>query len=475
MAVEEVRLPELGENIETADVVSVRVSVGESIEKDQTLIEVETEKAAVEIPSPLSGVVKDISVKEGDKLKVGEVILTLETGAGDTQEEGDGGKPAEATEGEPAEATEGEPARAKRGQPTQGREEESAAGRKGEPEEEVAAQVEDREGVVPEPIVERESAKEERLKKEEPGKVVPAGPAVRRLARELGIDIGDVKGSGPKEGISLEDVKRHAKQLIGAKARQPGAPSMTASRGVDLTLPDFTRWGEIERKPMSSLRRKAADTTSTSWSVIPHVTQFDCADITELERERRNLGKKVEAAGGKLTVTAIIIKVTASALRLYPQFNASLDMQNEEIIYKKYVNIGVAVDTERGLIVPVIRDVDRKNLTQISVELGDLAARARDKKITLEEMRGANISVTNLGGLGTTYFSPLVIWPHVAVVGIGRSRTEAVFRDGQFEPRLILPLSISYDHRLVDGADASRFLRWMGEALEQPLVLLVEG
>jgi pyruvate dehydrogenase E2 component (dihydrolipoamide acetyltransferase) len=414
-------------------------------------------------------------VKEGDKLKVGEVILTLETGAGDTQEEGDGGKPAEATEGEPAEATEGEPARAKRGQPTQGREEESAAGRKGEPEEEVAAQVEDREGVVPEPIVERESAKEERLKKEEPGKVVPGGPAVRRLARELGIDIGDVKGSGPKEGISLEDVKRHAKQLIGAKARQPGAPSMTASRGVDLTLPDFTRWGEIERKPMSSLRRKAADTTSTSWSVIPHVTQFDCADITELERERRNLGKKVEAAGGKLTVTAIIIKVTASALRLYPQFNASLDMQNEEIIYKKYVNIGVAVDTERGLIVPVIRDVDRKNLTQISVELGDLAARARDKRITLEEMRGANISVTNLGGLGTTYFSPLVIWPHVAVVGIGRARTEAVFKDGQFEPRLILPLSISYDHRLIDGADASRFLRWMGEALKQPLLLLVEG
>lgn len=468
MALEEVRLPELGENIETADVVSVRVSVGDSVAVNEPLIEVETEKAAVEIPSPASGVVKDINVKAGDKIRVGEVILTLET-------EAEGARAGGLRE-DPGPSIALAPAAGPRGQPAEGRAGRSAGSRKPQPGEgKFAGQIEGRGGVFAEPMIEGDRTEEGRLQKGKRGKVVPAGPAARRLARELGIDIGDVKGSGPQERISLEDVKRRAKELIGAKARSPGAPAMPPPPGATRPLPDFTRWGQIERKPMSSLRRKAADTTSTSWSVIPHVTQFDSADITELERERRHLGKKVEAAGGKLTVTAIIIKVTASALKLYPQFNASVDMQNEEIIYKKYVNIGVAVDTERGLIVPVLRDVDRKNVTQISVELGDLAARARDRKITLEEMQGANISVTNLGGLGTTYFSPLVLWPHVAVVGVGRACTEAVFRDGRFEPRLILPLSISYDHRLIDGADAARFLRWIGEALEQPLVLLVQG
>jgi pyruvate dehydrogenase E2 component (dihydrolipoamide acetyltransferase) len=239
-------------------------------------------------------------------------------------------------------------------------------------------------------------------------------------------------------------------------------------------LPDFARWGEIERKAMSSVRRKTAEHMSQAWTV-PHVTQFDKADITELERLRERFAKKVEAAGGKITITAIALKVAAAALKMFAQFNASLDLANDEVIFKKYIHIGVAVDTDRGLLVPVIRHVDKKNIVALAVELSEVAEKARSKKLTLEEMQGGTFTITNLGGIGGTGFSPIVNSPEVAILGIARGGMEPVFNHGQFEPRMMLPLSLSYDHRLIDGADAARFLRWIAGALEQPFLIVLEG
>jgi len=239
-------------------------------------------------------------------------------------------------------------------------------------------------------------------------------------------------------------------------------------------LPDFTRWGEVERQPMSKVREKTARHLSYAWATIPHVTQFDKADITELEQLRQRFAKPVEAAGGKLTITVILLKIIAVALKRFPQFNASVDMDRKEIIYKKYINIGVAVDTDRGLLVPVIKQVDNKNLTQLARELTELAQKARDRKLTLEEMQGGNFSISNLGGIGGTGFSPVVNSPEVAILGVSRSEMQQVFQTGEYRSRLMMPLSLSYDHRLIDGADAARFLRWVAETMEQPFRILLE-
>ena len=260
-------------------------------------------------------------------------------------------------------------------------------------------------------------------------------------------------------------MKRHARELLGAKPRTEARPSAPA-------LPDFSKFGPVERKALSGMRRTTASSMARSWSLIPHVTQFDRADITELEALRRRLGERAAAASGaKLTLTAIVLKVAASALRMFPKFGASLDMESEEVVYKQYVHIGVAVDTEYGLTVPVVRDVDQKSLLKIASEIGSLSERARNRKLGPEDLSGANFTVTNLGGLGTTYFSPIIHWPEVSVLGVGRAAMEAVHGPNGFQPRLILPLSVSYDHRLIDGADAARFQRWIAEALEQPFLL----
>jgi pyruvate dehydrogenase E2 component (dihydrolipoamide acetyltransferase) len=302
------------------------------------------------------------------------------------------------------------------------------------------------------------------------GPVAPAAPSVRRLARELGVDINDVPGSGPGDRISVEDVKDHAKRLIAAGGGGARGPAIAP-------LPDFSRWGEVERKPMRAIRRKTAEHLSQAWQTIPHVTQHDRADITELDQARQKYAKAVEQAGGSLTITAILVKVVASALKVFPQVNSSADMQAEELICKKYVHIGVAVDTERGLLVPVIRDADRKNIIQISVELSQLAEKARANKLTLPDMEGGSFTITNLGGIGGTSFSPIVNLPEVAILGVSRASTQPVWsaERGQFEPRLMLPLSLSYDHRVVDGADGIRFLRWIVEASEQPILLALQG
>jgi len=301
---------------------------------------------------------------------------------------------------------------------------------------------------------------------------VPAAPHIRRLARELGVDIHNVKGSGPGGRISEDDVKAHAKGLLATAAAAAQKP---AAGFVEPVLPDFTKWGKVERVSMRGVRRKTAEHLREAWNTIPHVTQHDKADITELEQLRARFAPKAAEVGGKMTVTAIALKVCASALKIFPQFNASIDLRTEEIVYKQYINIGVAVDTDRGLLVPVIREVDKKNIVELAAELTQMSKKARDKKLTPAEMEGGTFTITNLGGVGGTGFSPIVNHPEVAILGLSRSSMEPVWINGKFEPRQVLPLSLSYDHRLIDGADAARFLRWIAEAFEQPFLLSVQG
>ncbi len=445
----EVRLPELGENIEAGDIIQVLVSVGDTIELEQPIIELETDKAVVEVPSPVSGKVTKIHVKAGESLKVGAVVLLVDVNGGDAIAGKQEAVEDAITEEEPKDVVKSELP-----EPAKPAAQSSSTKTKAEATE--VPQVEIKPEV--EKPIDRPSG---------PRNVAPAAPSVRRLAREIGIDINQVAGSGPSGRITADDVKNHSKKLL-----QGGSP--LASVQVE-TLPDFSKWGEIERKPMSNVRRTTAHHLSYAWATIPHVTQYDKADITNVEKFRKEFRKKVEQAGAKLTTTAILIKIVASALKLYQQFNASVDMANNEIIYKNYLHIGVAVDTERGLLVPVIRNVDQKNIIEISIELAELAAKARDKKISLEEMQGASFTISNLGGLGGTYFSPVINSPEVAILGVSRGKMEPVYIDGEFIPRLMLPLSLSYDHRVIDGAEAVRFLRWTVGALEQPFLISLEG
>jgi pyruvate dehydrogenase E2 component (dihydrolipoamide acetyltransferase) len=303
---------------------------------------------------------------------------------------------------------------------------------------------------------------------------IPAAPHVRRLARELGVDIYEVKGSGPGGRISEEDVKAYAKSLLSA-ATSAAHATPRAGHFAQPQLPDFGKWGNIERVSMRGVRRKTAEHLAEAWNTIPHVTQHDRADITELEQLRARFAPKAEEAGGKMTVTAIALKVCAAALKVFPQFNASIDIEKEEIVYKQYISIGVAADTDRGLLVPVIRDVDKKNIVELAVELSQLSKKAREKKLAPGDMEGGTFTITNLGGIGGIGFTPIVNYPEVAILGLSRSRIEPEWINGKFEPRLILPLSLSYDHRLIDGADAARFLRWIAEAFEQPFLLSVQG
>ncbi len=291
---------------------------------------------------------------------------------------------------------------------------------------------------------------------------VPASPSVRRFARELGLDISRVKGSGPGGRISDDDVKAHAKEVI-------QSPKTSQFAGY-AEVPDFSKWGPVESQPMSRIRTITAESTVKSWQTIPQVVQFEKADITEVEKFRLASKAAVEKAGGKLTMTAILLKLTAMALKEFPKFNASVDMKNNQIIYKNYINIGIAVDTEQGLLVPVVRDVDKKSLTQLSVELGGIAERARLRKLTSEEMQGGNFTISNLGGIGGTSFTPIVYPNQVAILGVSKSAIEPVYQEGAFVPRNMLPLSLSYDHRLIDGADGARFLGWMCKVLEQPFL-----
>ena len=413
----EFRLPELGEGIESGQVIEVFVAPGDRVTLEQPLLEVETDKAAVEIPSPADGTIVDVCVSAGDTVEISQILVKINGDAEgkETQED----SPAAVEEKKPL--PEKEPPEEKKQTPPS----------KSAPASDIATSG---------PLG------------------VAAAPSVRRLARELGVELPSVSGTGPRGRILERDVKAHAKAIIRSVSSAPAVPE-------EPELPDFSRWGETVTESFSTVRKLTAERLSQAWAA-PHVTQFDKAEVSRLEELRALNRDRVADAGGNLTVTAILVKALSRALSEFPKFNSSIHMGSRTIVYKKYISIGVAVDTERGLLVPVIRDVDKKDITEISVELTDISSRAREKKLSADRLRGGTFTITNLGGIGGTFFTPILNPPEVAILGVSRSSVEPVYADGEFVPRLMLPLSLSYDHRIIDGAEAARFLRWLCEMLE---------
>ncbi|MGD8943596.1 MAG: dihydrolipoamide acetyltransferase family protein [Desulfobacterales bacterium] len=421
------KLPDLGEGVHEGEVLAVHVSVGQEVKEGDIILEVETDKAAVEIPSPFTGTVAEVRVKPGDTVKVGDVMMTFSNG----EESEAASAPAPEAAIESAEMAEAAPV-------TQ------SAERKGP---------------------------------------VPASPATRRLARELGVDLQHVTPTGPGGVVSADDVNAFAEK--GPDAAEPPAEAEVTPevQMADMvipapSLPDFSRWGPVEKVPFRSIRRATAKQMVIAWSQIPHVTSQDEVDITKLEAFRQKHKADIESEGGRLTMTVFAIKAVATALKMYPQFNATLDVAAGEIVYKKYFHIGVAVNTENGLIVPVVRDVDRKSIKEISIELHDLVQRTRSRKVTLEELQGGTFTITNAGAMGGGYFAPIINFPEVAIMGMGQGRLQpAVVEKGdgehQIVPRLIMPIVLCIDHRVLDGADAIQFLKTVIEALEDPDELLI--
>jgi pyruvate dehydrogenase E2 component (dihydrolipoamide acetyltransferase) len=451
------KLPELGENIEGGDVLRVMVKPGDTIKKDQPVLELETDKATIEVPSSAAGVVKEVKIKPGEKVMVGQTIFVV-----DENSSGAGAAPKEEGAVSPKPAADTSPAKAEPKAEEPKVEAPKAEKRKAEvvemkPSKQAAAPI------TPKPV---EPAKVDAA----PASSIPAAPSARRLARELGVNIQDIQGSGPGGRISMDDVTAYARRLLSGV----GVARSPASAGE--ALPDFSKWGAIERKAMSGVRRTTAHRLTQAWNTVPHVFQQDRADITGVETLRKRLSKKSEAEGrAPITITAFLMKTLAAALKKYPQMNSSVDLASDEIIYKQYVHIGVAVDTDRGLLVPVIRDVDQKDIYQIADELAQAAEKARNRKLSLDDMQGGSITISNLGSLGGGAFTPIVNWPEVAILGVARARMEPVYADGEFVPRFLMPLTLSYDHRVVDGADGVRILRWIVEAIEQPALIWLDS
>jgi pyruvate dehydrogenase E2 component (dihydrolipoamide acetyltransferase) len=458
-------VPELGENVESATVVEVLVKVGDAIRHEQSVLSLETDKAAFEMPSNVEGTVDTILVKAGDEVKVGQVVLRVGDGAAKPAT-----PPSEAAK--PSAAANKSSGQSKPRAPVTPEAE-------AKPEAEPDSEPELESAVRPKPSTRAASnagaksaapaaepaAPSSPSKAQQPATGVAASPSVRRLARERGIDLAKVSGSGPGGRVGAEDLAAHAR----------GPQSTEAGGGTTETLPDFSRFGPVEVEPMSKVRARTAEQMARAWNSIPHVTHHDAADVTDLDRLRRQYAKRVEKSGGKLTMTAVLLKVLGSALRKFPKFNSSVDMAGHAIVYKKYVHIGVAVDTERGLLVPVIRDVDQMNIVEIALALREMSDKARNRNIRPDELQGAGFTITNLGGIGGRAFSPLINPPEVAVLGVSTARYEPFWNGTEFEPRQMLPLSVSYDHRVIDGADAARFLRWVCEALSEPFVMDLEG
>ena len=430
----EIKLPNLGEGIEAADVVSLSVQLGDTVEVEQELLEVETGKASMPIPSSHAGKITKILVAPGDKITVNQVLLYIDA---------IGGQDAPAAKQEHVEA-ELEPTTAT---------------------------------VVPEPKVTSVTGTvvsvEAAISNSSDNvaiRAVPASPSVRRLAREIGINIAEVKGTGPKGRISKEDVKAYSR----AKNNSGGVAVSGASASIERrALPDFSKFGSTRAEPVKGIRKITAQHMSYCWSSIPHVTQYDKADITDLDAHRRVLAKKLPIEnGGKLTITSILVKIVGAALQKFPNFNVSYDDINQQIVFKDYVNVGVAVDTPKGLVVPVIQNVDQKGIAALSGDLGKYSGLAREGRLSAADMQGGSITISNLGGIGGNAFTPIINWPEVAILGVSRGELEPVWIDGAFQPRMRVPLSLSYDHRVIDGADGARFLRWICEALENPIVAL---
>lgn len=449
----EFKLPEVSEGVTSADIAEIHVAEGDVIEAGQIVLEVETEKAVADIPCPHAGKVGKILVKKGDSVPVGAPLLTIEAADGAAPKRSDAPpaaapkaeapKPAPAPEPpkQAAPAPKPEPAKQEAPKPT------AAATATASTAATAIARVDDNGS-------DRAPA--------------PAAPSTRRLARELGVDLHRVSGSGPGGRITSEDVQGYVRTLTSGAVHDVSGP-MTAPQ-----LPDFNRFGAIERKPMSKLARTAAANLSLAWQMIPHVTQHELCDVTELEESRQNYMKTIGQNGPKITMTAIMAKAVVGALKAFPHFNSSIDLGSNELILKQYYHIGIAVDTEYGLVVPVIRDVDRKSVLTIASEINELSVKARDRKLEMADMQGGTFTITNLGGIGGTAFTPIVNYPEVAILGMSRSKKQWDFVDGKPVERLMLPLSLSYDHRVVNGADAARFIVKLSRILSDFFQLLIE-
>jgi pyruvate dehydrogenase E2 component (dihydrolipoyllysine-residue acetyltransferase) len=440
---QEIHLPDIGDFADV-EVAEVLVSAGQRVTVEQSLIVLESDKASMEIPSPVAGVVAEMKVSVGDRVSEGALIAILEV---------EGDQPA--AEAPPAKAEPAKPAPAPP-KPASAPAPAPAPAAKAEPvPAKPAPQAPALRPAAPAPSEEEEAV---------PAAFLPhASPSVRRIARELGVDLRLVPGNGPKGRITSDDVRGYVKSMI-EKGTAAGVPIA----GVSVAAPpqiDFAKFGPTEITPLHRIRKLSAANLHRSWVTIPHVTQHDEADITDLDEFRKEMKPEAEARGVKLTFLPFVIKACVYALREHPQFNASLDHTGENLILKRYYHVGVAVDTENGLVVPVVRDADRKGMYEIAGELMDISARARGRKLAPADLQGASFSISSLGGIGGTFFTPIVNHPEVAILGVGKMGWRPVFRDGAFVPRLVLPLSLSYDHRVIDGADAARFTTRLSELL----------
>ena len=445
----EIRVPAVSEGVTEGTVVNITVAVGDSVEVEQTLLELETDKAVVEVPSSHAGKITEVLVAEGDRVAIGAVIMVLESSGGDEEVEA----PEIDNEDIPAPVVEAEPVS-------------TVVTEQAEPAELQDSSTPPRD----EPQVDLNTVRRNDL-------VAPAAPSVRRLARDLGVDIYQVQGTGPGGRISEDDVRnfvREAMQRITGGGPVPSMVGEFPGLHAQRPLPDFSRWGAIRREPLSRVRELTADSMGYAWSTIPMVTQYDNAQITEIEAFRQKTNQRASAEN-RLTMTAIMVKVCAAALKAFPGVNSSLDLANNELVLKDYVHIGVAVDTPGGLLVPVIRDADQKGIERLATELNGLAEKTRERKVSPADMEGGTFTISNLGGVGGTSFTPIVYAPQVAILGISSAAMQPVWDGNQFIPQLIMPLSLTYDHRVVDGADGARFLRWICEALENPLNLVMKG
>ncbi len=428
-----VELPFLAEGIEGGDVVQVLVREGDRVIEGQPLLELETEKATVPVPSPTTGTVARLLVRQGDHVNIGQPLVEL-----------DGGNVAATSAAPPvsersavAPATSPSTDEATQARSLRTRDEERSA------------------------TISRKQREPAPDRSESGGALIAASPSVRRLARELGVDLTQVTGTEAGRRITTEDVKAYVRERT-RQAGSSGDGEKSGETGTALTM----IYGPERREPLSSLRRKIAANVTQSWTTVPHVHQYQDADITDLTELRKRYAPEFKKRGATLTLTSFFLKAVVHALKLYPQLNATLDLSNGEVIYKDYYNIGVAVNTSAGLIVPVVRDVDRKDLFRISVELADLAKRTRKREVTLEELRGATFTVSNMGGLGAGPFAPIIYPPQVGILGVGRAQVMPVYRDGQLVPRRMLRVCVGYDHRLIDGADGARFTNEIVNAME---------
>jgi pyruvate dehydrogenase E2 component (dihydrolipoamide acetyltransferase) len=418
----EVKVPDIG-NFKDVDVIEVMVKPGDKVEKEQSLITLETDKAAMDVPSPYSGTIKDVKIKTGDKVSEGSLVLILEA------------------------EQESAPARQEEKKSVESKPQPAPAPKAEAPKPAPQVQMPQPASAVLPAINEAGFAKSH------------AGPSVRKFARELGVDLSRVSGSGRKGRITEDDVKAFVKAVMQGGGTGGGLPKVP-----DV---DFARFGEIEVKPLSRIKRISGPRLQAAWVNVPHVTQHDEADISELESTRKALKSDADKIGAKLTLLAFLVKASVAALKEFPDFNASLDPSGQNLVYKKYFHIGFAADTPNGLVVPVIRNADTKTVFEIAKELGELAAKARDGKLKADEMQGGCFSISSLGGIGGTSFTPIVNAPEVAILGVSRSQMKPFWNGNEFVPRMMLPLSLSYDHRVIDGAAAARFTTFMCQVLSE--------